>query len=66
MKNLRKLIYPLALLTVLFTQVGCEGHQKDEFIQQEQEQASKDNEGMQNGVQKPHIESEHGGNAGNR
>jgi len=63
---MKKLIYPLALLMVLFVQFGCESHQKDEYIQEEEEQAAMDNDGTQNDIQKPHVESEHGGNQGNR
>lgn len=63
---MKKVIYPFALLALLFVQIGCESHHKDEYIQEEQEQAAKDNEGMQNDIQKPHVESEHGGNQGNR
>lgn len=63
---MKKLFYPLTLLTLLFVQVGCESHHKDDAIQEEQEQTYQNNEGTQNDIQKPHIESEHGSSAGNK
>lgn len=57
---MKKFIHLLFLLGMTVVYVGCESNQRDENIQQQQEAQASDS------TQAPHIESEHGGNAGNR
>ena len=57
---MKKFIHLLFLLGMMVVYVGCESNQRDENIQQQQEAQASET------TQAPHIESEHGGNAGNR
>lgn len=62
---MKKLFYPLSLLLLLSAQYGCESYHRDEN-REEQQEAQANNQGLQNDTQQPHVESEHGGNSGNR
>jgi hypothetical protein len=66
MKNLKKLTYPFGLCFILIMQLGCQGHHQDELIPEKQRPPYNPNDGVRKNVQQPHVESEHGGNAGNR